>query len=49
MANIVTEHSEEYLPIFSRLHDELENHIAKRNLLSTAFKISNERDDQKDH
>lgn len=49
MANIVTEHGEEYLPIFARLHDELENHIAKRNLLSTAFKISNETNDHKIH
>jgi len=45
MANIVTEQGEEYLPIFSRLHDELESHIAKRNLLSIAFNVSNKKDE----
>ena len=47
MANIVTEHGEDYLPIFERLHNELEDHMAKRKLLSKAFKISNKSDDPK--
>jgi len=47
MANIVTEHGEDYLPIFERLHNELEDHMAKRKLLSKAFKISNKVDDTK--
>ncbi len=49
MANIVTEHGEEYLPIFERLHDELEGHLAKKKLLSKAFKISNKINEPKMH
>lgn len=49
MANIVTEHGEDYLPIFERLHDELDDHMAKRKLLSKAFEISNKSDDPKPH
>jgi len=49
MANIITEHGEDYLPIFERLHDELEEHMEKRRLLSKAFEISNKTDDPKPH
>lgn len=49
MANIITEHGEDYLPIFERLLNELEDHMAKRKLLSKAFEISNKSDDPKPH
>lgn len=47
MADIVTEHGEDYLPIFERLHVELEEHMEKRRLLSKAFEISNKIDEPK--
>ena len=40
MARIVNQHGERYLPIFERIHAEIENRNAKRKLLEAALKIS---------
>ena len=40
MAHIVKAHGDHYLPIFERLHSEIENRNAKRKLLDTALQVS---------
>jgi hypothetical protein len=41
IAEIVTAHGEVYLPIFKRIHDEVEARKANRDLLSIASAIAN--------
>ncbi len=40
MAHIVSAHGDNYLPIFERLHTEVENRKAKKELIDTAIKLS---------
>jgi hypothetical protein len=40
IAGIVTEHGEKYLPIFKRLHEEVEVRKAQRDLLAIAIKTA---------
>ncbi len=42
MAFIVTKYGDQYLPLFKRLHHELEKQREKNNLLETANKVSRE-------
>ncbi len=40
MADIVRTHGEQFLPIFERLHSEIEAREAKKSLLDTAIRMS---------
>lgn len=41
MAHIVKTYGEQFLPIFERLHSELESRKAKRSMLDAAMELSN--------
>lgn len=40
MATIVRNHGDKYLPVFKRLHDEMETRKAKRDLKNIALQIA---------